>query len=393
MSPARARSLSFAKYSGAGNDFLIVDERHEPAVGEASVIAKALCRRGISVGADGLIVLSSSDAPEGAVARMRLWNADGSSAEFSGNAARCAVRYLVDEGLADGEVHLATDIGIVRGAVDGRDTRVSVPGIARVYPSRRIRVEGRDLVGTYAMVGVPFFVLLHDEPDTLPVRYLGRSIRNHAALQPAGANVDFVRVDDEQNLYFRVYERGVENETLSSGTGSIAAALAAAVADKVASPVACTARGGVLTVRFRRLSPEEVAAVLEREAEEAEARAADPGYLEEAAVEAVEATAVDATAGDGSAGMEDAEAPTGPADRDPYETGMPEAVPSGDAEAEEAADTDGAEDSDGGGEGTDAPELPKVASGEAVLFGDIEVEGDTRRVMTGTAHADALRLR
>ncbi len=257
---ARPRSVTFSKYSGAGNDFLILDERGEESLGEAATVAKALCRRGISVGGDGLLVISYSDVtPDcGATARMRLWNADGSEAAFSGNAARCAIRYLVDKGHAEGpELVLETDIGMVGGRVEGGTARVEVPGTASVWPQRRIRVEGKDLLGTYVLVGVPFFVLLHDDPDALPVRYLGRAVRTHRDLQPAGANVAFVRIDDEQALYFRVYERGVENETLSSGTGSISAALAAAAAGRVTSPVACATRGGVLTVRFSPASPPE----------------------------------------------------------------------------------------------------------------------------------------
>lgn len=251
MTAAPRQLLEFSHYSGAGNDFIVLDERHGASSRRAARHAKALCRRGISVGADGLVLIGVSDLDVGVSGSMRLWNADGSSAGFSGNAARCAVRYLVDEGLATSPVQLQTDIGVVSGHIDGTNVRVEVPGTATVWPQRRIRVEGRDLVGTYAQVGVPFFVLMHEDPDDLPVRYLGHAIRNHPDLKPAGANVDFVRVDDEQNLYFRVYERGVEAETLSSGTGSIAAALAAAAAHRAASPVACHARGGTLTVRFR----------------------------------------------------------------------------------------------------------------------------------------------
>lgn len=337
MSPGGGHSRMLALYSGAGNDFLILDQRHEPELVDASTEAKALCRRGVSIGADGLVLLSFSDVDEetGAIARMRLWNADGSGAQFSGNAARCVIRYLVDEHLAQGTVRLQTDIGVVTGEVQDRTVKVSVPGIARVYGQRRIRVQGRDLFGTYAQVGVPFFVLLHDDPDDLPVRYLGRAIRNHSDLQPAGANVAFVRVDDEQGLYFRVYERGVETETLSSGTGSIAAALAAAVAGLVSSPVACHAKGGTLTVRFRPLTPQPAAAT-------------ELGP----AVDAANETAASANK----------TAASGP-----------------DVAAEQKA------------EPASAPE-PKLAHGEPALFGDVEIEGETRRLLTGTACADALRL-
>jgi hypothetical protein len=240
-------------------------------------------------------------------------------------------------------VLLQTDVGLVEGTVDGRTVRVTVPGGGRVWPQRRLRVEGRDLVGTYVTVGVPFFVLLHDDPAELPVRFLGRSIRNHEDLKPAGANVDFVRVDAEQELFFRVYERGVEDETLSSGTGSIAAALAAAAADRVASPVACTSAGGTLMVRFRPRPPV--------------APAPEVGIAPEAFGE--ERREEEATTDDPAA-----------------EVGIAEAATTDAAGEEPAEET-----------------LPRIADGPPVEFTDIEVEGDTRRVMEGFADAEALRIR
>ena len=251
---ARPWPLPFWKYSAAGNDFIILEGRGQEPTGDPADLAKALCRRGRSVGADGLIVVESPRPgdPDAALARMRLWNADGSAAEISGNGARCVARFLVDQGAAPESLGFASDIGLVTAQVDGDICRLQLPTTARVFPSRRLRVEGRDLVGTYVEVGVPFFVCFHEDPDELAVRFLGRAIRNHPSLAPRGANVDFVRVEDEQRLYFRVYERGVEDETLSSGTGSISAALAAAAAGKVSSPVLCVARGAELTVRFRR---------------------------------------------------------------------------------------------------------------------------------------------
>jgi diaminopimelate epimerase len=253
--------LPFLKYSGAGNDFIILDARDGEPVGDPGALAKALCRRGRSVGADGLIVVEPPDADDTvALARMRLWNADGSEAEISGNGARCVARFLVDDGADPSAVSFASDVGMVSAQVDGDICRLQLPGRALVFPSRRLRVEGRDLSGTYVEVGVPFFVCFHENPDELAVRFLGRAIRNHADLIPRGANVDFVRVEDEQRLYFRVYERGVEDETLSSGTGSISAALAAAAGGRVSSPVVCVARGAELTVRFRRADAKNPAA-------------------------------------------------------------------------------------------------------------------------------------
>ncbi|MFQ5742779.1 MAG: diaminopimelate epimerase [Acidobacteriota bacterium] len=251
--------LGFFKYTGAGNDFIILDNQDAHLRGEPAALARALCRRAHSVGADGLVVLDSptADDPPGTTVRFRLWNADGTTAEISGNGARCVARYLVDQGGRADELMLATDIGPVAAHVDGDITRVCLPITAKVQPGRRMRVEGRDLTGTYVEVGVPFFVCFTENPEELPVRFLGRAIRHHPDLAPRGANVDFVRIEDEQRLSFRVYERGVEAETLSSGTGSLAAALAAAAAEKVRSPVACVARGATLTVRFTKHAQEQ----------------------------------------------------------------------------------------------------------------------------------------
>ena len=249
--------LPFIKYSGAGNDFIILDAREETPIGNPGSLAKALCRRGRSVGADGLIVIEGPDdkVPGDSLPRMRLWNADGSAAEISGNGARCVARFLVDHGASAESISFRTDIGVVTAQVTGDLCRLQLPTSGIVFPNRRLRVEGRHLTGTYVEVGVPFFVCFHDNPDELAVRFLGRAIRNHPKLAPRGANVDFVRIDDEQRLFFRVFERGVEAETLSSGTGSLAAALASAATGKVASPVVCDARGAALTVRFRHVSP------------------------------------------------------------------------------------------------------------------------------------------
>lgn len=339
--------LPFVKYSGAGNDFIILDARHGEPIGDPGALAKALCRRGRSVGADGLIVVEPPDAAEednGILARMRLWNADGSAAEISGNGARCVARFLVDHGAAADHLRFATDIGTVTGQVDGDLCRVQLPMRARVFPKQRLRVEGRDLSGTYVEVGVPFFVCFHNNPDDLAVRFLGRAIRNHAELAPRGANVDFVRVEDDQRLYFRVYERGVEDETLSSGTGSIAAALAAAAAGKVSSPVICAARGAELTVRFRRVDA-------------AGEQAAGPGDSDLAAQTPTE---------------------------------LPDEAPATEAPADQAAEPEAAEPE----AETDAllpPLVESVAPEDRVEFFELEIEGDAIPIYAGEATVQASR--
>ena len=336
--------LPFFKYSGAGNDFIILDARHGEPIGNPEALAKALCRRGRSVGADGLIVIEPPDAADDRIlARMRLWNADGSTAEISGNGARCVARFLVDHGAAADRVCFATDIGPVTAQVDGDMCRVQLPTRARVFPNRRLRVEGRDLSGTYVEVGVPFFVCFHDNPDDLAIRFLGRAIRNHAELAPRGANVDFVRVEDDQRLYFRVYERGVEDETLSSGTGSIAAALAASAAGKVSSPVICAARGAELTVRFRR-------------------------------VDAGRAPAAEAAAA-----------------ADPAEAAEPAEGEEASAHAPEEAPADAAPEPESGTAALLPPLVEGVAPADRVEFFELEIEGDAMPIYSGEATVQASR--
>jgi diaminopimelate epimerase len=341
---ARPWPLPFWKYSAAGNDFIILEGRGQEPTGDPADLAKALCRRGRSVGADGLIVVESPRPgdPDAALARMRLWNADGSAAEISGNGARCVARFLVDQGAAPESIGFASDIGLVTAQVDGDICRLQLPTTARVFPGRRLRVEGRDLVGTYVEVGVPFFVCFHEDPDELAVRFLGRAIRNHPSLAPRGANVDFVRVEDEQRLYFRVYERGVEDETLSSGTGSISAALAAAAAGKVSSPVLCAARGAELTVRFRR---------------------ADGG------------------------------SPT-PGGNAPHESSRPGADLDDEREGDPAAATSPGDPSAASDEELNLPELPELVAGaesEGIRFVDLELEGDAMPIYRGEAYVQASR--
>ena len=340
MSDSQPTRLEFFKYSGAGNDFILLDCRVAAPSGDPSVLAKALCRRGRSVGADGLILLEEADAEgyAGAAVRMRLWNADGSSAEISGNGARCVARYLVDRGEASDKLVLATDIGPVQAWVDGDVSRVRLPLPGTVEPGRRIRVEGRDITGTYVEVGVPFFVVFHDNLEELPINFLGRAIRNHPDLAPRGANVDFVRVEDEQRVSFRVYERGVEAETLSSGTGSIAAALAAAADGKVHSPVACVARGATLTVRFR---------ASEAATEDAEI----PGEM--SAADRGETPGETADAGNAAAAEGNGETP-------------------GEAAA-----------------ASDAGISPTRSSEGTVAFIDLEVEGDAEQIYRGEAFEEA----
>ncbi|MBU0513368.1 MAG: diaminopimelate epimerase [Proteobacteria bacterium] len=241
--------LEFYKLSGSGNDFIIIDNR-PGVVDEASMVplARALCPRGRSVGADGLILLEASSRVD---FKWRFFNADGSEAEMCGNGGRCAARVAHMIGLAPEQMVFETRAGDIRATILPGEVKLEmVPpqGLRLDYP---VAVDGREVVVSSLNTGVPHVVIWVDDLDGAPVLALGPKIRYHQTYQPAGTNVNFVTMEDEKQLAIRTYERGVENETLACGTGAVAAALIGGVTGRVKSPAGMKTRGGeVLTVHF-----------------------------------------------------------------------------------------------------------------------------------------------
>ncbi|MEM6792608.1 MAG: diaminopimelate epimerase [Acidobacteriota bacterium] len=215
-------SPSFYKLSGAGNDFIArVEPREDPAPGEV----RAWCRRGLSIGADGILVLRKGPDSESPV-RMQHWNADGSPSDLCLNGSRCAVQLAHHLGWhQNGRVILETAAGPLDGRrLDGFRTRVRIPW--RIEPPQAASLETP--LGTFAgyrlAVGVPHFVLATAEPvDDFDLDALGPTLRHHEDLGPEGANVEVIRWRSSELADQRSWERGVEGETLACGTGAIAA--------------------------------------------------------------------------------------------------------------------------------------------------------------------------
>ena len=247
MKPARL-PLPFAKMSGTGNDFILIDHRRPAIHPEAMAdFARLVCRRRFSIGADGLILIENSDQADFG---WRFFNADGSVAEMCGNGARCAARFAYMQGIAPARMRFSTLAGIIEASV--ADTEVSV----RMTRPRDLRldepleVNAESLTLHYVDTGVPHAVLLVDDAMEVDLRDLGSRIRYHDRFAPAGTNVNVVSLADD-GLLVRTYERGVEGETLACGTGATAAALVAACKGLVKSPVPVTTSGGDrLTILF-----------------------------------------------------------------------------------------------------------------------------------------------
>ncbi|MFZ5584412.1 MAG: diaminopimelate epimerase [Thermodesulfobacteriota bacterium] len=248
--------LKFAKMNGSGNDFVLIDNRAahiDPALMPA--LARGVCARGRSVGADGLIILEPSDRVDPRLGRVdfrwHFFNADGSSAEMCGNGGRCAARFACDQGLAGPSMVFDTIAGPIRAWVEGATVKLEMVPPGGAYAGLRLEGPSGPVEVAGVNTGVPHAVVAVDDIEAAPVRELGRRLRFHQHFAPAGTNVNFVRAADGE-LWVRTYERGVEDETLACGTGAVASALMAGSWGWLKSPVTVRVRSGErLKVHFR----------------------------------------------------------------------------------------------------------------------------------------------
>ena len=240
------KPIPFMKLSGSGNDFILIDNRDRVVDPKrAGALSAKVCAHRMSVGGDGLILVERSRRAD---FRWRLFNADGSEAEFSGNGARCAARFAYLNRIAPKRMRFETLAGLIEAEIVPRpvkraakpifdQVKVRFPDPKGLRLNLRVPLDGAERDAHFVDTGVPHCVYLVDDPDQVDVVGVGRATRQHAFFQPAGANVNFISVLDPHHIRIRTYERGVEDETLACGTGSIASALVASLVGKAESPV------------------------------------------------------------------------------------------------------------------------------------------------------------
>jgi diaminopimelate epimerase len=240
-------AIPFVKASACGNDFLIIDGMHAPP--DLIAFARRICDRHNGVGADGVEWLFPA---QDADIRARLFNADGSEAEISGNGTRCVAAYLCSERPCE-QVTVRTGAGLKNCVLTAHSESLfefeTGMGEPQVGDEFSIKVAFGEARGIPVSMGNPHFVVFVD--DFAP-GWQGDAaeIGKHHDFK-YGINVEFVKVSDAQNLEVRFYERGV-GETQSSGTGSCAAAVASIFAKRAVSPVRVHAPGGTQTVRWEK---------------------------------------------------------------------------------------------------------------------------------------------
>lgn len=217
-----AYEIPFVKYTGAGNDFILIDHRVVLFPVDRPALIEWLCHRQLGVGGDGLVLIGpGARAPH----LMRIFNADGSEAEMCGNGLRCVVHYLHEVGWGTAPYRIEVNGHCYEATLCGEQITHSLPSPTRFkwsFPLDGV-AEGIDWIDT----GVPHAVLFVDDLEGVDVAGVGRTIRYHPHFSPRGTNVNFVAVSGEGAIRVRTYERGVEAETLACGTGATAAALAA----------------------------------------------------------------------------------------------------------------------------------------------------------------------
>jgi diaminopimelate epimerase len=219
--------LTFIKMVGSGNDFVFLDGR-EPALRalERPEVVQRICARRSGVGADGVVWLLPETDP-GVAYRMRYYNADGSLAGMCGNAALCSITLATRLGLApdDRAFVFASDAGLLRGRrqPDGSPS-VEMPPLRPMAAGSPVTLRASEQRIGSIDSGVPHVVVLVDDAESVDVTERGRTLRQHPAWGPAGANVNFVQAGATGAWRMRTYERGVEGETLACGTGSVATA-------------------------------------------------------------------------------------------------------------------------------------------------------------------------
>ncbi len=250
--------VPFWKMSGSGNDFVVLDNRHElipePLKSEWT---RRVCRPRVSVGADGVVLIETLAKDQQGLAdiRWRYFNADGSEGEMCGNGAMCGARFAIEQGIAPNPVRMLTCSGVVTASLTAGHAWIDIPPPGPVVRDVDLDDLPVPVRGHRIGVGVPHFVVLVDHADEWPpvesFDVLGRAIRRHPVFAPAGTNVNVVSPLPDGAVRMRTWERGVEAETLACGTGAVASAIVATVLGKTRPPVRVqTSSGRPLMVEF-----------------------------------------------------------------------------------------------------------------------------------------------
>ena len=233
--------LSFTKMNGAGNDFVLIDNRSGDVHLNRDQIVQ-ICDRHRGIGADGILLLEK--ASNQADFRMRYFNSDGGEAEMCGNGARCFARFANKVADTQEKISFETPAGVIVAEIEGDLVTLQMTDPTDLRLNVSLRVGDKNKRVHFINSGVPHVVIPVERIDDVNVRGEGAAIRHHQMFSPKGANINFIEKRGAKQITIRTYERGVEDETLACGTGVVAGALIFASTENFDGPIGVLVRGG-----------------------------------------------------------------------------------------------------------------------------------------------------
>ena len=237
--------VHFYKYHGTGNDFIIIDNRQLVIQPDDQELIKKLCTRRLGIGADGMMLLSGHDTYD---FEMKYFNADGFEGSLCGNGARCISAFAHKEGIAGDTLRFKAFDGVHEASIEKEKVTVRMNDVTSIEQHQSYFILD---------TGSPHSVFFRDDVETMNVVEEGQKMRFNDQFMPEGINVNFVQKEGNK-IFVRTFERGVEDETLSCGTGVVAASICTVLVggiDKL--PVSIRTRGGDLDVDFTMVSKSE----------------------------------------------------------------------------------------------------------------------------------------
>ena len=232
--------IHFFKFHGTGNDFVIINKIKNPNINLSESAIKLICDRKFGIGADGLMYLLPSDQYD---FEMKYYNSDGKEGTMCGNGGRCIVRFAKMLGIIENEAKFLAIDGVHKARIEKDIVRLKMIDVKKIT---------KFVDGYFIDTGSPHFVKLYNNLKEINIEEFGRKLRYDSRFDPKGVNVNFVE-EKPQETEFATYERGVERETLSCGTGAVATAIVLKHSSAVGKyKVKLKTKGGKLTVHFEK---------------------------------------------------------------------------------------------------------------------------------------------
>jgi diaminopimelate epimerase len=241
------RAINFSKMIATGNDFVVLDNRKQIIGNRISNFARRLCDRKLGIGADGLLLVEKSKIAD---FKMRVFNPDGSEPEMCGNGSRCIALYAKLNKIAPYSMKIDTKAGLLSVKAGNVNIKLKMTEPKDIKLWIRLKLENKRYKLHYINTGVPHVVCFVKDLDRADFASFGKAVRHHKLFMPEGTNVNIVYLKGKASISARTYERGVEDETLACGTGSVASAVISGIVKGLKPPITVRTRGGSLKVYF-----------------------------------------------------------------------------------------------------------------------------------------------